>query len=246
MCCLKTVAHKLYLRGDEPVRPIIGITAGSDEKRAVLAEKYLRSVREAGGLPVIVPILSKGEAEGCLTALDGIVFSGGGDLAPHFFTDKKTVLGFGETDERRDEWELTLARKAYQRHLPTLGICRGLQVMCVALGGSLWQDLSLCPLAALSHQQTEPKWYASHQVELFGRLREFCGVQSAEVNSLHHQAVKKLPPAMEVWALASDGVIEAAGVKGGCFWGVQWHPEQLGRGVLSQGVFNLFMQEIFK
>jgi len=228
------------------MRPIIGITARSNENCAVLSEKYLRSVTEAGGLPVIVPILSKGEAECCLMALDGIVFSGGGDLAPHLFMEQNEVLGFGAADERRDEWELALAQEAYRRQMPALGICRGLQVMCVALGGLLWQDLSQCPLAVLAHQQTEPKWYASHQVELYGRLRQYFGVKSAEVNSLHHQAIKKLPPSMEVWALASDGVIEAAGTKCGCFWGVQWHPEQLGRGVLSQGVINLFMQEIFK
>ncbi|MDD2220601.1 MAG: gamma-glutamyl-gamma-aminobutyrate hydrolase family protein [Clostridia bacterium] len=228
------------------MRPLIGITAGSDGRRAVLAEKYLSSVLEAGGIPIIVPILSKDKAECCLSALDGIIFSGGGDLAPHFFTEQKALLGFGEIDQKRDEWELALAREAYRRELPALGICRGLQVMCVALGGSLWQDLSLCPMAVLTHQQTEPKWYASHQVEVFGRLLEHCGHKYAEVNSLHHQVIKKLPSMMEILAVSSDGLIEAAGIKEGCFWGVQWHPEQLGRGALSQGVFNLFMQEIYK
>ncbi len=212
-------------------RPVIGITGNFGERGCELAEGYFRSIETAGGIPVVLP--PTGNASTLLSALDrldGVLFSGGGDINPLFLgEDPRPELH--SINARRDRGELLLARLAYDRQLPLLGICRGLQVMVAALGGTLFQDIAACrptdvPLL-VKHSQELDRGTASHFVEAedSSLMAELFGRRFA-VNSFHHQAVDQPGPHFRVTAHAADGVIEAVESTDFRFAvGVQWHPE---------------------
>jgi len=217
----------------QATRPIIGITGNFGAKGCELAQAYYESVRQAGGVPVVLPPYDD-DAALCQTLdkVDGILLSGGGDINP-LLLGEEPVPGLHGICPQRDEMELLLVREAYNRQIPLLGICRGIQVLVAALGGTLYQDLntqySEAPL--VKHDQDLDRAYASHSVKLeagstlsslFPELSE----KGLPVNSFHHQAVRTPGPLLRVAAKATDGVIEA--VESNEFKsiiGVQWHPE---------------------
>ncbi len=219
-------------------RPLIGITTqrrDSDEgKKDVfgLMAAYVDSVRNNGGLPVMVPLgSSEPELRDLFERLDGFVFSGGGDIAPEAFgaAMHRTVYGI---DEDRDRVEFTLIRWAVAEEKPFLGICRGTQVMNVALGGDLLVDIATDAPVALKHNYFPgyPRAHIAHPVSISeeSRLAGILGLPIVQTNSLHHQSVKTPAPGLEVTARAPDGIIEALEVPGHPFGlGVQWHPEWL-------------------
>ena len=210
--------------------PLIGITGNYGEKGCELAEGYYLSVLRAGGTPVVLPPHEDHEAlTDLLDTLDGIVFSGGGDINPLLLGEEPSPL-LHSVCPQRDAAELFLVREAFHRQIPMLGICRGIQVMAAALGGSVWQDISLSPAppALLKHSQDMPREFASHTVRLEegSLLREILGTETLPVNSFHHQAVREAGPHLRIAALSPDGIIEAIeSSEHKALLGVQWHPE---------------------
>lgn len=214
------------------MNPLIGITCSIDEQadRLQLNATYLEAIEAAGGTPVL---LAGGTATALevILRLDGILFTGGVDLDPAYFGEGP-LPGLGEVSPRRDSFEVELCRAAYRAGVPSLGICRGCQLMAVALGGDVYQDLSSQRSDTLQHVQRAPRQHRSHSIAVTpgSRLATIAGQESLRVNSFHHQAVRRLPEGATVSAIAPDGVVEAFEDRGHPFWlGVQWHPEGLWR-----------------
>lgn len=214
-------------------RPLIGITAGlnDQEKYQVLSRYFMEAITAQGALPVMLPLTTDDALlQSYAEALDGFLFSGGADVDPLLFGQWQKP-GCGGIDPLRDEHELTLARLLIQRgDKPVLGVCRGLQVLNIALGGDIYQDLpSEYEGELIAHRQKQPAYYPAHPVEVAADslLLRITGKDQLMVNSLHHQAIRKLG-SWQACATAPDGVIEAAEMPGHPFFlGVQWHPERL-------------------
>ena len=211
-------------------RPLIGITGNCADQATTLAEGYYRSVLEAGGMPVIIPPYEQTDLlMQQLDRLDGIIFSGGGDINPLYLGEQPVPQLHGITPVR-DRQELLLARLAYDRQLPMLGICKGIQVITAAMGGKLYQDLpSQKPDGvSIKHSQELARTEASHTVSICPDtlLYYIYGADEMAVNSFHHQAVKEVPAGFRISALSPDGVVEAIeSAEWKSIVGVQWHPE---------------------
>lgn len=210
-------------------RPLIGITGNFGDKGCELAEGYYRSVLCAGGNPVVIPPHDSQQSLcSLLDDLDGILFSGGGDINPLLLGEEPIPQLHGICPQR-DKAELFLAREAFRRQMPMLGICRGIQTMAAALGGSVWQDIYVQGEGAtLKHSQDLPREYASHTVRIAEgtMLHDIFGTDTLAVNSFHHQAVRCPGPHLRTSALSADGIIEAVeSTEHKALLGVQWHPE---------------------
>ncbi len=220
-------------------RPVIGITANYTEGDAALRDRYYIQVVRAGGIPVIVPpVADKDVIINTLDHLDALLLTGGGDHNPLWAGQQPSPRLHG-INATRDLPELLITRLAFNRQMPMLGICRGLQTLALALGGSVAQDISDLPLdgrSALKHSQDADRALPTHTVTLQtdSVLASFYGqeghdVPTIAVNSFHHQAVSQTGPHFRVAALAPDGVIEAMeSTEMKPIMGVQWHPEWLG------------------
>ena len=188
-------------------------------------------VAESGGVPFILPT-PRSDPDLIATYLDlsdGLLFSGGGDIHPSFY--REVVLEkCGPIDETRDRFEVELLRGALERGMPVLGVCRGMQLIAVALGGSLYQDLSYCQAAAEIHSGA---WRQRDEMPFVKItpgtvLHQIIGEESLPVNCQHHQLVKALDQTCRVSAVSADGMIEGIEVSGRSFaLGVHWHPERL-------------------
>lgn len=238
-------------------RPIIGITTNLGDKGAELARPYWQSVRAAGGVPVLLPPTDDvEEQEAVLEQLDGIVFSGGADLNP-VLVGEDPVPELHGINPDRDEYELRICRRAHDRQIPILGICRGAQIMAAALGGAICQDIGRWlkqggQELSIKHSQDAPRDCLTHKVKCLTRSEaqpynapDAAQVRHADdyvspwlvetfgetflVNSFHHQAATQPGPHMEVTATSNDGVIEAMQQREGesFLLAVQWHPECL-------------------
>jgi putative glutamine amidotransferase len=221
------------------VRPRIGITSwlrdDSDglERWAAVRDTYAGAIRTAGGLPVILPA-ADGDPRMIaeyLTALDGLLFPGGGDVAPAYYGEARDERCH-EPDRERDFFEIHLARAALTRRTPILGICRGLQVLNVAAGGTLYQDLTCRPGTAPQHAaKSEDRRKSIHPVRILPgtRLHAIMGVSESMVTSTHHQFVKDLAPGFRITAESpADDVVEGIEDPGHPFLvAVQWHPERM-------------------
>lgn len=218
------------------MKPRIGLTTYNDPQlRATyisLSGHYARSILEAGGLPFALPqqeILAS--AEEYVASLDGLVFSGGKDSDP-FFYGQEPLPEMKTFDVGRDEWEFALFSAAMKRGIPLLGICRGHQLINVAMGGTLYQDLrAQAPGAAAHNPEGFPVDRLFHSINIAedSLLYRIFGKSTMRVNSFHHQAVGLLAPGLKVSALAPDGVIEGFESidAGKLILGVQFHPESL-------------------
>jgi putative glutamine amidotransferase len=219
------------------MRPRIGITSwhyrDEEERWEAVLDSYARAVLEAGGLPVILPIAPAGPAvaEEYLEAIDGLILTGGADIHPSFY-GQIVLERCGEIDEERDRFEVELIRAARSRDAPFFGICRGLQVLNVALGGTLYQDLSYRTGTDLAHMSPrEQRGEPAHPVAITpgSRLARLIGSRELAVTSTHHQVIRDLAPDLAVSAVAPDGVIEAVEGSGRFLLAVQWHPERMAR-----------------
>ena len=220
------------------VYPLIGIPGHSDQSSRsgtpVFAQNqtYVEAVATTGGAPVLIPLnLDEGALRAIYERLDGLLLAGGGDLHPKHYGEAVHEK-CGQSDEARDTVELTLARWSMAEGLPVLGICRGIQVMNVAAGGALYQDIASQSPGSLKHDcwPDYARNYLTHQVTVSGdsQLAAILGQSQVGVNSMHHQAVKDLAPSFRAVARASDGLIEAIEDHDHPFAvGVQWHPEEL-------------------
>ena len=225
---------------DNAGRPLIGVTGhgaetGTEVKTANVAckESYLHAVRLVGGIPVVLPPTDDPAAIAeVLERLDGILLTGGRDVDPCHYGEtpvNETV----HVEPYRDAFELPLVRQAVERDLPTLAICRGAQVLNVALGGSLWQDLPAQQPDTLVHQQSAPRDALTHDVRvgrdsLLGDLLREWSQEPLPTNTFHHQAAKDVPGVLQAVAHAADGTVEAIEAPHLRFvLGIQWHPEEL-------------------
>jgi putative glutamine amidotransferase len=223
-------------------RPLIAVTTSEmrlhhptvregepPQEEMVLGIKYLRAIEAAGGVPVVVPPLESEAARPLLERVSGVCLSGGPDLDPGSYAARRHER-LGPTWPELDTFELALARAADARRLPVLAICRGLQVLNVARGGTLHQHLPDFVGRKINHRQREPTGEPTHWVTLVGasRLSEILGRRRIKVNSCHHQAVAELGELLTVTGRASDGTVECLEALDREFVvGVQWHAECL-------------------
>ncbi|HLT59076.1 MAG: gamma-glutamyl-gamma-aminobutyrate hydrolase family protein [Limnochordales bacterium] len=214
--------------------PVIGITcqheAGDHGDRWYVNAPYIRAVAAAGGVPVLIPPAWDPELLGAaLERVDGLVLTGGVDVDPARYGQEPHPQ-LGRVDPEWDDLDVTVARLALARDVPVLGICRGMQVLNVAAGGTLYQDIPSQVPGALAHQQSAPREEASHGVAVQdgSRLHGVLAAAHLAVNSFHHQAVLAVAPGFQATAHAPDGIIEGIeGVAHRFALGVQWHPEHL-------------------
>ena len=213
------------------MRPVIGITLDDEHARPgvhVLRDDYVRSVEQAGAIPVVLAPGSPDDAAPLLDRLDGLLLSGGVDVDPALF-DQAPHPKLRRVDRRRDDLEIALVREAVRRDLPILAICRGIQVLNVACGGTLLQDLPSDIAGGERHDCPEPRSRRVHRVGVDPgtRLHGILGEVTIPVNSFHHQAVGRLGSGLVASARCDeDGVIEAVERHDRRFvLGVQWHPE---------------------
>ena len=210
--------------------PLIGITGNLGDKGCELAQGYYISVVKAGGTPVVIPPHKDKESIlALLDTLDGLVLSGGGDINP-LLLGEEPLPQLHSVCPERDETELFLAREAFHRQIPTLGICRGIQMMAAVLGGKVYQDIYVQGEGAkLKHSQDMPRYTASHTVNIKegSTLQSIVGnKQTLAVNSFHHQAVSDPGQHLMISATSPDGIIEAVeSNEDKALLGVQWHPE---------------------
>lgn len=227
--------------------PVIGISCStlpptdSDEHhRHSIPEVYIDCVVEAGGLPLILPNIDASHAPAYLDRIDGLVLSGGYDMDPEMFGEHPHPK-LGIVDHTRDAFELALCRGMRERGLPTFPICRGLQVVNVAYGGTLIQDIPSQVEDPIAHaQRTIRRSALGHAIDIVegSHLHEVAGTLRTRVNSYHHQAVRKLGAGLVVTARAPDGVIEALEDPNHPWCvAVQWHPERRPEDPLTRSLF---------
>jgi len=214
--------------------PRIGVTgitrsvSGAD--RTGVNAAYVRATVRAGGVPLILsPLIGTAHTSDILEALDGLLLTGGEDVDPAYYGQGRHHR-IGNVDQTRDAFELALFRHAQARGLPVLAICRGIQLVNVALGGSLWQDIPSERPEALNHNPATDRDDRTHPLEIVpgSRLARALEATRCDVNSFHHQSIRDLAPGLLVSARAPDGEIEGVESAGQDPWllAVQWHPEE--------------------
>jgi len=212
--------------------PTLAIPPGPKPPRFGINQSYVRALVAAGCAPVLIPLIDdERRLRAIYERLDGIVFPGGADIGPGEYGEEP-IGDLNIVETPRDRTELALARWAYADDLPTLGICRGQQVLNVALGGSLWQDLRHQGVTSVDHSDADGRARGAmiHRVRLDpdSRLAQLIDETDFQVNSLHHQAVKTVAPQLRVTGKSDDGVIEALESPERRFLiAVQWHPEEI-------------------
>jgi putative glutamine amidotransferase len=240
------------MHGDS--RPLIGMSARTRMVRSNQKERlneavprgYVEGVEGASGLAVVLP--NSGDtanAVSYLERIDGLLLTGGEDVHPRLFGEPPHPL-LDVVDERRDRFEIALLRAARERLMPVFGVCRGIQVMNVALGGDLYQDLPSQAVSEVGHAQKTLEEGPWHEVEVRRgtRLAAILGETRTAVNSYHHQACRRVAEGLSVTATAPDGVVEAFEDPNHPFFlAVQWHPEVLegGAALTSKRLFAAFV-----
>lgn len=222
-------------------RPVIGITCSRSvgghwsvyslgHFMEYAYDAYSQAVLHCGGAPLLIPISQDRRSLGAICSrLDGLILSGGPDINPRFYKDEPRQ-GLNDVDEAQDEMELEITRQALAAGLPVFGICRGLQLLNVAMGGTLYQDVAREVPKACDHAPKADRSIVTHKVRIESgtRLQAILQRRSLWVNSQHHQAVRETAPGLIVSAAASDDIIEALEDPHQPFvLGVQWHPEGL-------------------
>lgn len=240
-------------------RPIIGIPTQTLEEIPdelprcwVMSQQYVRVLVAAGAVPWIIPLIQDDPAtlREIYQRLDGVFLPGGVDLHPSAY-DEQPIDGCGRTDPARDEVELSLTRWALAEEKPLLAVCRGIQVVNVAAGGTVHQDLASQLPGAIKHDYFPKRGQYSrellaHEVEVVrdSRLGRLLSASRVEVNSMHHQGIKQLATSLRPTAYAPDGLIEGVESPNGHFLiGVQWHPEALvERNPVMNRLFSAFIE----
>lgn len=222
-------------------KPIIGVTPdfnagdrqdmGGKEPTYFLRARYMKAIEDAGGIPVVLPLLSNKDAwRQVVTHVHGLLITGSGsDLAPEFYGERQRHK-FSRMSRERATMELGIAKAAYRADVPMLGICGGMQSINVALGGTLYQDIPAQLKTSIDHLPAYSATKITHAIQIApgSLLRRIAGKARMDVNSSHHQSIKKVASNLAQTAIAPDGVIEAIEAPDRAFiLGVQWHPEFL-------------------
>lgn len=234
-----------------PLKPIIGISAGrslrNDQISQIsLIENYVLSVKKAGGIPLILPTnLSQTDISQIASKFDGFLLTGGGDI------DTSRYNGINHpkvsnVDPERDELEINIVKLTFEQKIPLLGICRGIQVINVALNGTLISDISSQFATTIRHDLFPgiARDFEAHSIEITkgSRLERIFAGNSLNVNSLHHQGIKLLGNGLKATAFAPDGMIEAVEAENHPFFiGVQWHPEWMQNSPVMNKLFEEFV-----
>ncbi|MDT3701168.1 MAG: gamma-glutamyl-gamma-aminobutyrate hydrolase family protein [Thermincola sp.] len=234
------------------MKPLIGISCSYDQRegRYFLPEAYVEAVLAAGGIPVILPGSgSIKQAAPYIRAVNGLILAGGGDVDPAYFNEEPHPH-LGEITPNRDRFEIMLIESALRKKMPILGICRGIQILNVACGGSVIQHIPAVVKKPLKHSQSAPRDHATHRVfiEKSSLLAQILQSDSMWVNSFHHQSAGTPAAGFNVSAISNDGVIEAIEhPKYRFVLGVQWHPEcMLKKYKASRLLFKAFVTEAGK
>lgn len=220
------------------MKPIIGISTSfltmengimPGLNRVYVNHDYIKAIEKAGGIPLMLPpIMNEENIESQCDLCDGFIFSGGVDINPIYYGEDPHIK-LGTTNSELDRYQLILCKLAVKKNKPFLGICRGHQILNVALGGTLFQDLNSFSCIAFNHVQKSKRYETSHKISLKENsiLFEIFGKELL-VNSYHHQSVAKLGKDLEIIATSNDNIVEAIQLKNKKFvLGVQWHPEML-------------------
>ena len=237
--------------------PLIGITTSAGKNAEghsthFILDSYVQSISRAGGLPVLIPLkLPSEQLDDILKRLDGVLFTGGGDVNPARYRGQNHPK-VGGVDDDRDRVELELFKKIRTDGMPFFGICRGIQVINVAMGGTLYEDIADQYSPGSNGQEIRhdchmihPRDYLAHKVrvEAGSQLEKILGRPEVEVNSLHHQGIMNLAEGLRATAWAPDGLIEGFELTGYPFGlAVQWHPEWLQAYEPMQALFSSFIQ----
>ena len=217
------------------MKPIIGIAISNRVKSkkiySVINNDYIKAVQKAGGIPILIPFSSNIEnIKEYIDKIQGIIFTGGEDISPLVYNEDPLK----EVEciiEERDRFELELFKEVYEKQIPILGICRGLQLINIALGGNLYQDINFQIPNSYGHapkNTSRHNLYHSVKIEKDSKLFDIFKTEDLKVNSFHHQSIKKLGTDLKITALSNDGIIEAVESTNEKFLvAVQWHPENL-------------------
>lgn len=224
-------------------KPMIGLIPLVDEGRESywMLPGYMQGIARTGGIAAMLPLTSEDEdIERIVEKFDGFLFTGGHDVSPGIYSQEKLSI-CGDLCPERDAMEVKLLRAALAADKPVLGICRGLQLMNAALGGTLYQDLVTQFGHETNHRMAAPYGRAEHPVTFTEALPGL--PKTVGVNSCHHQGIRDLAPGLEIWASAPDGLVEAIYIPGKRYArAVQWHPEFFPAGdPLSEAIFEGFV-----
>ncbi|MCR4790852.1 MAG: gamma-glutamyl-gamma-aminobutyrate hydrolase family protein [Treponemataceae bacterium] len=230
------------------MKKIIGVLplVNTQDNSLWMSPDYLNAIKSSGGLPVILPLTSDyNEITQLVSMCDGFLFTGGQDITPCAYKEEAIESSCDNSPER-DIMELKLFKLAVQHNKRVLGIGRGMQLMNVALAGTLIQDISSeIKDTDISHLMTKPYNHQAHnlKIETDSKLFYLLGLENIGVNSLHHQAIKELSPAFDAMARADDDTVEAICMRNKSFvWGVMWHPEiTFDDDVISKKIFRAFI-----
>ena len=229
--------------------PLIGVCASHDteKKTYFVRANYMDSILRAGGLPVLLPMTTAPDAiMDMASRLDGLFLAGGGDVDPARYGEKQ-IEQCGEPDPLRDAFELKLTENVLAiGEVPIFGVCRGIQVLNVALGGTLYQDIPVQTGVKEQHMQQPPYDEPTHEIEVRdgSLLRKILGTDRFMVNSTHHQAICRPAPSLVVDATSPEGIIEAVhSAEDERIFGVQFHPEHFAyKSEGAQALFNYFVK----
>lgn len=237
------------------MKPLIGVLgrlatidsgAFNGLERVNLTNAYVDAIEKAGGVPIVVPVnTNKENIKAQVSAMDGIIISGGDDVNPNLYKEEP-VRELGYINPIIDEFDIEVIKVALEMNKPILGICRGLQVLNVALGGSLYQDLKYIKGSHIKHNQETKTYLGTHYIDIKENsiLKEIIK-EKVLVNSYHHQSVKTLGNNLKVIAYSNDGIIEAVQKENEKFvLGVQWHPELMVD--YSEYMLNLFKRFVYE
>lgn len=225
------------------MKPIIAITPRNyyptSNPTWHINQDYCQAIMDAGGIPIMILTTNIEDIKQIMAEVDGLLISGGGDVDPKYYHQNKADV-CGTTDEIQDIIDLTAFNDAMKQKMPVLGICRGIQIINVALGGTLMQDIHQVKpnIMAETHLSKEAKSPASHQIHMVKNSQLALVQMKKTINSYHHQAIDQLAPALTVTAYSDDGIIEA--VENETIIAVQWHPEKADQ---DHGLFRNFIEK---
>ena len=240
------------------MNPVIGVTANvslrGDPKRTfskntdihLIQDDYIEFIETAGGVPILLPVIGNlREVASLVERVDGIIITGGVDVDPTYYGEENThSLG---VNQQRDTFELKLIEEARKRKVPIMAICRGSQVLNIAFGGSLYQDIPTSVKDSVKHTREADDPETFHKARLIGNsfLNEIFGAEEITINSSHHQAVRKPGEGLTVICKAVDGIVEAFQCRQDfCTVGVQWHPERLHDDPVQIDLGRWFIQRV--